>query len=50
MQAHLTSLYRKFLIVEECPDKRDTLAIAVIEAGIITQRDYGHDDDEDTKD
>jgi pSer/pThr/pTyr-binding forkhead associated (FHA) protein len=48
VQAHLTSLYRKLLIFDETPDKRDTLAIAVIEAGIISPSDYGHDNRDDT--
>lgn len=43
VQAHLTTLYRKFDIAEECTDKRDLLAVAVIEAGIVGPGDYEPD-------
>jgi hypothetical protein len=47
VQMHLSNLYRKFLIPDEATDKRDLLAIAVIEAGIVGHGDYTADARED---
>jgi FHA domain len=47
VQMHLTNLYRKFLIPEDANDKRDLLAIAVIEAGVIGHGDYVRDDSDE---
>jgi hypothetical protein len=46
VQMHLTNLYRKFLIPDDATDRRDLLAIAVIEAGIVGHGDYAADERE----
>jgi pSer/pThr/pTyr-binding forkhead associated (FHA) protein len=40
IQQHLGHLYDKFFIAEDSRDRRDLLAVAVMEAGIIGPKDY----------
>ena len=46
VQAHLGNLYMKFDIVAARGKKRDLLAEKVMDAGVITRRDYVSEDDD----